>query len=319
MASEYKAAVIGGGMIGAQMDAAARSARPQTHAGGYYNNANFDLVALCDPRPCEQLKQWECRIYREPAELLASENPDVLSVCVPEQQQYEVLKEVLDYSGIQAVIAEKPLADGIEKSREIVEAYEAAGIPLLVNYTRRYSLMYQDMAQRFQREEEHVISSSIRYAKGLWHNGSHALDLALLLFGRVQEVYPLSKTHDFYESDPSVSAFLKFERCPNFFMQALDERYYTLFEVDIFTDQKRYIINQDHREIKIFETRGGVGIPLGKRLIYVETLQTDYESCMSGLMNNLYNVLQMKAKPLCTGQDALKALELADELDSNHE
>ena len=316
MAPSYRAAVIGGGMIGAQMDAVARTTHPQTHAGGYKNNLHFDLVAICDPIPGGHLKLWDCPVFPSLAELLTSVSPDVVSVAVPGEQQYGVLKQILKYECVKAVIVEKPLTADLEKAKDIVRAFEAARVPLLVNYTRRYSPMYQAMAIRFHQEEEEVISASIRYAKGLWHNGSHALDLALLLFGKVQRAQALTLTHDFHENDPSVSAFLSFEYCPIFFLQALDERHYTLFEVDIFTDQKRYVINMDHRNISIYKIEEGAGIPVGKRLVHAQTQHTDYCYCMSALMNNLHDVLQKKAEPLCTGQAALKSLELAHELNS---
>lgn len=314
MSSPYKAAVIGGGMIGALMDDHAHSDAPQTHAGGFYNHKNFELVGICDAKPDEKLGMWGCAIYDDLDALFRAQKPDVLSVAVPEAFQFEVMKDILRYQGVKAVIAEKPLATDVHKAREIVKAFEAAGVPLLVNYTRRYSPMFQALAKRFQNGDEKVVSATIHYAKGLWHNGSHALDLARFLFGAHQEAKALDKIYDFYDSDPSRSAFLKFEYCPQFFLQALDERCYTLFEIDIFTEQARYIIHNDHRDMHVYEKRDHVGIPMGQRLVSLGVQKTDYEFCMSNLIENLNQVLSASTEPLCSGRTALQSLELTHDL-----
>ena len=316
---KYKAAVIGGGMIGARMDTISHPSKPQTHAGGYQGNDKFDLVAICDPEPAEDLHNFGCNIYKDTQTLLKKEKPDIVSVAVPENLQFDVLTELLQHGCIKAVIAEKPLADTLEKSRDIVKAYQQADIPLLVNYTRRYSKLYQNMSERFKTAEEHVVSASIHYAKGLWHNGSHAIDLALLLFGNCQSSQKLTHHHDFYDNDPSVSAFLSFKHCPQFTLQALHEEYYTLFEVDIFTDKARYTIHNDHREMKVYTIHDNCGMPPGKRLILKETLPTDYEECMTNLIDHLADVLENNTTPICTRSDALKSLEIAYDLSQSEQ
>ena len=309
-----KAAVIGAGMIGAKMDVLTHSAKPQTHAGGYKASDVFELAAICDPKPSKDLDFWGCNIYSDVNQLLVTERPDVVSVAVPEGAQYDILKEIQKHDYIRAVIAEKPLAGTIEKSRDIVRAFEQSDILLLVNYTRRYSKLYHMMANRFKKGEEKVISASVRYAKGLWHNGSHALDLALLLFGNCNSAHKLLQYSDFYDEDPSVTAFLRFQYCPQFILQALDERYYTQFEVDIFTHKARYIIHNDHREMQVFALRDNFGTPPGKRLVLQKTIPTDYEDCMVRLIDHLADILENNSSPICAASDALKSLEIASEL-----
>ena len=110
-----------------------------------------------------------------------------------------------------AVIAEKPLASSSAEGERIVGSYREAGVPLIVNYTRRFVPAWQQLRGR------EAMTATIRYAKGVRHNGTHAIDLCRMLFGECTDHKPLARKHDHWSDDPTVSAFLKFERCPEVF------------------------------------------------------------------------------------------------------
>ena len=126
----------------------------------------------------------------------------------------------------------------------IVRTYPEAGIPLLVNYSRRFVPAWQRLSG------SEAMSATIRYAKGIRHNGTHALDLCRMLFGECTP-QPLARKFDFWPDDPSVSAFLRFERCPEVWLQALDERCFTLFEVDIVSPE-RVVVDCDGRRLRLW-------------------------------------------------------------------
>ena len=94
----------------------------------------------------------------------------------------------------------------LQRSRAIAQAYAAAGVPLIVNYTRRFVPAYQAVAGMT------AMTATIRYAKGMRHNGTHAIDLCRMLFGECLEALPLARKTDFWPDDPTVSAFLRFAR-----------------------------------------------------------------------------------------------------------
>ena len=310
----FKAGVIGGGAIGGLLDLQEPLDRPQTHAGGYRENRHFELTGICDKNPSPLLNLFNCRLYSDVVELLEKEKPEVLSVAVPEAEQYSILRILLEYPNIRAVVCEKPIAKNFQQARSIVEEYERAGVPLIVNFTRRYSNLYQEMANKFFDEKETPISCTIRYAKGLWHNGTHAIDLARMLFGEVRDYIKLNQTYDYFDEDGTVTGFLSFERCSDVFIQALNEQYFTHFEVDIFTDRSRYVFHSDHRKLDTFFIQEDIGYPLGKRLVFNNRMDTDYEMCMTSLIHHLYEVLTNKERPCCSGRNALKTLKIANAL-----
>jgi predicted dehydrogenase len=302
-----RAAVIGAGNIGARLDTATDTASPLTHAGGY-RAAGFTLVGLVDMEADARAMagRWDAPVYSNIDEMMASTGADVISVATPTAERAALLLDVLKMAP-RAVIAEKPLAETVDQSRRIVAAFRDAGVPLLVNYSRRYTPLWQAVSGRA------AMSTVIRYGKGLLHNGTHAIDLCRMLFGECLAAVPLARKNDHASSDSSVSAFLTFERCPDVFLQALDEREFTLFEVDIVGSDWRLIVDSDGRRARHFDLQHGVGIPPGRRLMEAGFEDTGAGSAMINLMRNARDVLD-GGVPLCTGEDAIAAQLIAGRL-----
>jgi predicted dehydrogenase len=305
--SPIRAAVIGAGAIGAKLDTTTDAALPITHAGGY-RAAGFSLVGLVDTdvEARAEAMRWDAPVHSSVDEMMTSARPDVVSVATPTFARAALLLELLK-AGPRAVIAEKPLAETVDQSRQIVKAFRDAGVPLLVNYSRRYTPLWQELSGRS------AMSTAIRYGKGLLHNGTHAIDLCRMLFGECLDAVPLARKNDHAISDPSVSAFLKFERCPEVFLQAVDEREFTLFEVDIVASDWRLIVDSDGRRARHFNLHREVGIPPGRRLIETGFEDTGVGSAMINLMRNARDVLD-GGVALCTGDDAIAAQLIAGRL-----
>jgi len=302
----YSAAVIGAGVIGAQMDGPG-AAIPLTHAGGYAASG-FSLVGLVDPDPAarSRAERWGSPVFADFDEMMRSAKPQVLSFAVPAAEQSALLRRALAYRPL-AVIAEKPLGLSSAEAEPIVRAFREQGIALIVNYTRRFVPAWQRM------RGESAISTTIRYAKGLRHNGTHAIDLCRMLFGECLGTRYLAKKTDYWPDDPTVSAFLRFERCPEVFLQSLDERCFTLFEADIVAPASRVVVDSDGRRFRRFEVRDGVGVPAGKRLVEAGVEDIGNVSAMTGLMQHLRDVLG-GAEPLCSGEDAIAAQKIAEQI-----
>jgi predicted dehydrogenase len=304
--TRLRAAVVGAGTIGSRLDAP-DAALPLTHAGGY-RAAGLDLVALVDIAADSQAEatRWNCKGYSDFATMMAAQKPDVISLCVPAGARLELLRAALAFDP-KAVIAEKPLTASSSEAEAISAAYKAAGVPLIINYSRRFVPAFQALAGMT------AMTATIRYAKGVRHNGTHAIDLCRMLFGECLEAIPLARKNDFWPEDPSVSAFLCFERCPEVFLQALDERSFTLFEVDIVTSDSRIVVDQDGRRLRRWRVRDNVGIPPGLRLVEGAAEDTGASRAMLNLMQHAKDVIAGTA-PLCNAADAVASQAIAERL-----
>lgn len=309
-----KGVVIGAGMIGSALDYR-KFIAPLTHAGGYKVSPYFTLGGIYDENEEKKRKAgeyWDCPLYDSVEELLTKASPDVVSVCIPSNKQPDVLQRLLGYP-IKAVIAEKPLSKNYAISSKIIDAYERAGIPLFVNYTRRYVPLYKELAQKFQNDEK-VLTASIKYAKGLNHNGSHAIDTARLLFGDIIEAKPLSQRADYWEDDPTISAFIKLHHCEELFLQSLDQRYFTHFEIDIITTKGRYNIHKDSQQLDIYTINPEAGIPSGARLEFVETVDTHHDKAMLNLLDEVSSIIYKRKQQIYPAVQSLATQDVIDSL-----
>lgn len=302
-----RAAVVGAGAIGAALDLPGQ-ALPLTHAGGY-REAGCDLVALVDTADSvvQEAARWGVQSYRDLTCMLAECQPELISFAVPATVRPGLMLQALSCDSVRAVIAEKPLAATLHEARALVKAYQQRGVPLIVNYSRRFVPVWQDLAGR------PAMSATIKYAKGIAHNGSHAIDLCRMLFGECLDMRVLSKKHDFWPDNPTVTAHLVFVHCPDVILQAMDERCFTLFEVDIVGADWRLVVDQDGRRVRWFELQDGVGVPPGKRLVPVAERDSGGDEAMLRLIRHALAVAS-GAAVACTGEDALAALEIAWQL-----
>lgn len=305
-----RAAVVGAGEMGSALDVP-RQRQPLTHAGGYLA-AGCELVALVDSADSvtQEAARWGATPYHDFNRMLTECKPELISFAVPAAVRPRLMMQALACRSVRAVIAEKPLATTPHEARSLVEAYRQRGVPLIVNYSRRFVPVWQEIAGR------PAMSATIKYAKGIAHNGSHAIDLCRMLFGECISARALSRKHDFWPDDPTVTAHLVFENCPNVLLQGMDERCFTLFEVDIVGTDWRVIVDQDGRRVRWFEVQSGIGIPPGKRLAQVVERDSGGGEAMLRLIQHALAVAK-GAKIMCKGEDALAALEIAQQLSEN--
>src|SRR3954471_10509730 len=120
-------AVAGAGLIGKR--------HVEEVAGGAYST----LASIVDPGPAapELAEEFSVPLYRSLAELFASDKPDGVILATPNRLHVDGGLECVA-AGV-PVIVEKPIGDTVEGATRLVEAAEAAGVPLLTGHHRNYS------------------------------------------------------------------------------------------------------------------------------------------------------------------------------------
>ena len=234
---KLRAAIIGCGQVAGGYDEDAAPEIVNTHAKAYQLQPATELVAAADldiPKARKFCTRWGIpAAYSDVAKMLAAGQPDIVSICTPDSTHVAMLEMCLDCPSIKAVWCEKPLATDVNEAEAIVSAYAQRGVVLAVNYTRRWNEQIQRIKRALQQHELGTIQKVIvYYTKGVCHNGSHAVDLLLDWFGQVSEMQVLGSHVDFVADDPTVDAHLVFGDI-SVYLLGLDEREYTLFEIDI--------------------------------------------------------------------------------------
>jgi len=187
--------VIGAGLVG------------DRHARLVSDHPGCELGAIVDPRPEMQslATGFGCAWHGDIGEIATGEY-DAAIIATPNHTHHEIGLQCLD-RGLPCLI-EKPLTDDLESGRQLVEAFERAGISLLAGHHRRY---HPFVVETNKLLESGVIGTPVcasiiwavkkpdsYFEKGAWRLGAdggpimihliHEIDLLRCVFGEIFEV-----------------------------------------------------------------------------------------------------------------------------------
>ena len=194
----YKCVIIGAGNKGALSDAPGTGNEHKYISYGHTikDNDNFKLMGFADTDLDKRLTAcdlWgggsicapekyceECfNIYYE---------TDIAIVATPDDMHYQTLKRLATYP-LKLVICEKPLCNKLEEAEEIIEIYKKAGIPLLIDYTRRFIPEYRKDKEEIEKGNwGKFIKGYCYYNRGTLHTLSHFVNMALWFNGNLDNI-----------------------------------------------------------------------------------------------------------------------------------
>lgn len=309
------AIVIGCGKIGSQLDQCNFTFLPKTHAGAYSICSATHLSALCDSNDklltSESLKWNVAKGFSDYSAAIREVNPVIVSVATPDATHAAICLDVIRHPSVQVVIVEKPLAMTSAEARSVRDHAENRGITLLVNYSRRFSNVFQSVRHELRKGVlgpiQHV---SGYYSKGILHNGSHWLDLVSWLVGDFSVLNATEVAREI-PGDPTLSLNLQFNCGASGTLTGVNQSHFFLFELDIIATLGRLSITQGPR-FQWFEVLPSAEYPRFKFLQPTKTEIGDNESPMLSLVQNAVDCVQSGAVPLCSGIDAIRAIEHAE-------
>ena len=188
----WRAAVIGCGWIGSEVDDDPRVVGIQSHAGAYAACPQTRLIAMDSNRARAEraARRWGLGGgVHDVRRLLEDERPEIVSVCTPDATHADLLRQVLQSPAIRAVVVEEPLALDVREARSLVELARSRGVTFAVNYTRRYVASHVEAQRRVAAGAiGQIVAVQGLYTKGIIHNGSHWFDLACWFVGEITRV-----------------------------------------------------------------------------------------------------------------------------------
>jgi UDP-N-acetylglucosamine 3-dehydrogenase len=122
-----RVAVIGAGNMG------------KNHVRTYSEMGGVGLAAIADPSAESKAlaEKHGCKHYSDYKNMLDSEKPDAVSVCVPTSMHYQVAKDVIA-RGVNLLI-EKPITRDVKEAEEIVRLAKEKGVKLAVGHIERFN------------------------------------------------------------------------------------------------------------------------------------------------------------------------------------
>lgn len=317
---KLRAAIIGCGKVAGGYDLQTRPEIIYTHAKAYKLQEVTELVAVADidfQRAHKFSTDWEVSAaYDDVTTMLSDVQPDIVSICTPDNTHASMLEICLECSSIKAVWSEKPLATDINKAEKIVSAYTEKGIVLAINYQRRWDEKLQNIKRVIQQHELGIIQKVlVFYTKGVCHNGSHAVDLLIDWFGFPKEMQVFGSHVDFVADDPTVDARLLFDDTIVYLI-GVDEREYSLFEIHILGTLGRINILGDRYGNEWYERRPD---PLFSgyrelRLRKTNFLQKPIKPPMALALEEIIHALSNGGAVRSNGNTSLKTLRVCRQL-----
>ena len=123
-----KVAVIGVGSMG------------RNHARVYWEMPGVQLVGVADANFATAdaiAKRYNTKAYVDYHQLLDEQRPDAVTICVPTVSHLSIAQDVLQH-GIH-VMVEKPIAVNIEEGKLMIATAEKAGVQLMVGHIERFN------------------------------------------------------------------------------------------------------------------------------------------------------------------------------------
>lgn len=312
--------IVGCGAIAGGYDAArVVPGPPLTHAGAYATDGRFDLVACVDPDEARRedfARRWHVtRAYASIDDVIAAGVQfDVASICSPTAAHAADVASAL--RGRPSVIfCEKPLAGEAAAAAEMVELCRAAGVSLMVNHTRRWAPDVRELAAEIAEGRWGEPRAFVgRYGKGVLNNGSHMVDLLRMLFGDLSFVDADPPLWDFWENDPSVSTRLVTGGGLPVHLHATDARDYSRFEFELATSSAVIAMEDGGFRWRIRRVEDSPRFAGYRTLGEGLFVAGRYEQAMLAAVANVHEVVRHVAPPRCSGDDALAAQRLCDEI-----
>jgi predicted dehydrogenase len=217
--------IVGAGAIGALWDTPGDLV-VRTHAHAVTNHPGLTLAGFVEPDPdraTNAVDRWGGQAWGcfEAALRDLHAQDDCLYIlpviASPDVTHAPLLSFLLRHSWpkVCGVVVEKPLASSVADAQALAAQAQAIHLPLWVNYPRAFLPPYVALKETCQALGA-WRQGTLRYGKGLWHNGSHGLQLWQMLTGvGSPDHYDVSFTvletfHDWPEAarDPTLSGRL---------------------------------------------------------------------------------------------------------------
>lgn len=319
---KYSVVIIGCGWIGMGSQLDPMRPKPSSHAEAVINNNELDLVAFVDNdnKALSYVNELypEIPTFKTIEELFKSIKPDIAVIATIAELHCHYIK-ICSSNGLKLILSEKPISHNVEEAIEAVELCKKNSTMLLINHHRRFDKNINDVRKYINNYYVRdtaigkVRSITSSYDSGLYHCGTHIIDLMRFMLGEVIEVSAI-KNHqvEAQNGDINVDAIIKFKDFTAI-LYYVNSRECALCEMNILGERG---------VIALREMWGGRIEVIGTKTLpnFVNHQIPDYDnskqigeeyiSGMIGTYNHVLECIKGKEKPLCSGEDALSTLKV---------
>ena len=240
---------------------------------------------------------------------LMTSKVDYVVISTPDQYHYEHAIEMLD-NNISGLFIEKPMAMNSQEAYKIIEIAKRRKIRITVNYFRRFLPEFMNLKNQINKEflGSFLFGRGI-YDKGLFHNGSHLIDLIIYLFGNVEVNYVFKKRKSTLKNDDNYSFELTtLQGESSITINYGKSECYTQFDLELYFEHGAIKINDFGQNIEYYKVEDsnikGYKKLEKKEIVCTSYMQSSYYSIKSFLENQSYK----------HAYDACKVIEICEKV-----
>lgn len=307
----YRVGIIGCGSMGTE------------HGRGYAAHPQTEIVAVADPDP-ERLRMFGERFgvkarYAHYEDLLANERIDVAGVIVPVKVNPRIVLACAA-AGVRGIFCEKPIAASLREADEMVEVCRAMGIPLACGAIWR-NHPYMQAARRLIADGEigQVFSVNGYHTSGeISGGGCHTLNVMRMLAGDADADWVIGwmEGDPHSDHDQGAGGYLRFRGGVEGFLHV---RAGVRSGVEAIGE--RGLFFWDWQDVSLWKaTKEGAGYRdlRPAPFPYPDLFAPDVYPAITGGIRSLIDSIERGGKPLCSGDDMRKVLEIAVALRESH-
>ena len=308
-------------------------------------SGHAELASIVDPGPAgpESAEKFHVPLYRSLAELFERDKPDGVILATPNRMHVDGGLECVA-AGV-PVIVEKPIGDTIEGATRLVEAGEAAGVPVLTGHHRNYSPIMAKAREIVRSGRLGTIVAVVGTALfckpddyfdagGGWRrepgggpillNLTHEVNNLLTLCGDIVRVQAVtsSATRRFPVEDTAAMVFTFANGALGTFLLSDAAGSPRSWE-QTSQENKSYPTYEDEDCYHIAGTAGSLSVPTmrlkvfaGKRSWWepfdTSAAAVDRSDPLAHQVTHFAEVIRGRARPICSGRDGLKTLLVVD-------
>ncbi|EKO34160.1 Gfo/Idh/MocA family protein [Leptospira santarosai] len=180
-------------------------------------------------------------------------------IATPSETHYELAKAAIDF-GFRRLLLEKPVCHSLPLARKLAKLCKKNGAELWVNHERRYHPLYIQV-RKWIREETYgpvrtirasVLTSARNPGRAildktgpLFHDGTHAVDLLTWYLGMPDRIVSVLRSFRHSPVEEQALALMTYPNGETVFLEAGGMRNYFQFELDIQTENARFLVGND--------------------------------------------------------------------------
>ncbi|MBU1145317.1 MAG: Gfo/Idh/MocA family oxidoreductase [Firmicutes bacterium] len=309
-----KVAIIGCGDIAGGYDQKKMDNLIRTHAKAFLLNENATMVAATDTniKNLENFTEfWEInKGYTNFNEMLDNNDLDILSICTPPKNRFEVIKKAVDV-GVKLIFCEKPLAANSTEAKKIVEYCREKQTKIAVNYRRRWDPYHREIQKIIENSTFGKPSTlQCNYLRGISNYGTHIIDLIHFWFGKIKWVWANNRLMEKFE-DPSLDVYLLTESGIGCNLLSSHRQSFDLFEYTLIFDRAKFEFQDEGFVGNFYElSRNPYFDDLD--IFKVKNSNRNLNNVFVNIIEQLCSCIDSDNEPYCNANDGYRVLKIVD-------